>query len=106
MLISGGPINQKDCLTDHIGDSVIFGSIFSAVHVAQGARLSPRLVGGNILGIYLYGALICPMEAVHGRQSSLHNFAAAGTLGYIGVATGQAGIPFVDPYCKEHVLML
>ena len=46
-------------------------------------------------GLYLYNILQCPMEAVHGRQSAWHNVASAGMLGYIGVATGRLGIPFV-----------
>ena len=36
------------------------------------------------------------MEAIHGRQSLLHNFLSGGTLGYLGVALGHAGVPFVN----------
>lgn len=35
---------------------------------------------------------------IHGRESSLHNFLAAGTIGYLGVTSNRLGIPFVDPY--------
>jgi hypothetical protein len=38
------------------------------------------------------------MEIIHGRQSSLHNVAAGGLIGYIGVTRGNMGVPFVSPY--------
>jgi hypothetical protein len=38
------------------------------------------------------------MEVIHGRQSSLHNVASAGILGYIGVSRGMASVPFVKPH--------
>ena len=47
--------------------------------------------------IYTYNVLQCPMEAIHGRQSLLHNMLSAGILGYGGVQAGKLGIPFVDP---------
>ena len=48
-------------------------------------------------GIYLYNVVQCPMEAIHGRQSLLHNVAAGGMIGYVGVSRVVLGIPFVDP---------
>ena len=48
-------------------------------------------------GIYVYNAVQCPMEAIHGRQSLMHNVLSAGMIGYLGVQTGRLGIPFVDP---------
>ena len=47
-------------------------------------------------GVYAYNILQCPMEAIHGRQSLLHNFLSAGTIGYLGVNRGFLGVPFVD----------
>ncbi|KAL3798127.1 hypothetical protein ACHAWO_010871 [Cyclotella atomus] len=38
------------------------------------------------------------MEIIHGRQSSLHNVAAGGLIGYLGVTRGNMGVPFVSPY--------
>ena len=38
------------------------------------------------------------MEAIHGRQSLLHNILSAGTIGYVGVSRGWLGIPLIDPY--------
>jgi hypothetical protein len=57
-----------------------------------------NITGTYMAGLYLYNIVQCPMEAFHGRQSLLHNFAAAGMLGYIGVANGRLGIPFINPY--------
>lgn len=36
------------------------------------------------------------MEAIHGRQSALHNVLSGAVLGYVGVSHGRLGIPFVD----------
>ena len=33
------------------------------------------------------------MEAIHGRQSLIHNFLSAGALGYVGVQSGHLGVP-------------
>lgn len=46
----------------------------------------------------MYNVLQCPMEVIHGRPSLIHNVIAAGTLGYIGVATHRLGVPLVNPY--------
>jgi hypothetical protein len=89
---------QKNCMTRPIGSSLIMGSVFTAISVAQGQPLTPRLAGMNIGGLYLYNILQCPMEGIHGRESSLHNAASGAILGYIGVASRQLGIPFLDPY--------
>lgn len=89
---------QKHCVVSPIGTSVVAGSVFSALDVVQGMRFSPQRLCMNIGAIYVYNILQCPMEAIQNRQSSLHNGAAAGILGYIGVSRGVLGIPFVDPY--------
>lgn len=47
-------------------------------------------------GLYAYNAMQCPMEAIHGRPSLIHNILSGGILGYIGSATGRLGVPFVD----------
>ena len=64
----------------------------------QGAPLSLRMWGIYAGGLWTYHAMICPMEAIHGRRSSLHNVASAGIMGYIGVSRGVMGVPFVNPY--------
>ena len=89
---------QKHCVTRPIGASVMFGSIFSGLSVVQGAALTPGLVATNIGGIYVYNILQCPMEAIHGRQSAIHNFASGGIIGYLGVASGRLGVPFFDNF--------
>ena len=47
-------------------------------------------------GIYAYHALQCPMEAIHGRPSLWHNILSGGTIGFLGVASGRVGVPFVS----------
>jgi hypothetical protein len=76
---------------------VIYGSLFTGFDIAQGAPLKPASFARNIAFVYAYGALQCPLEAVQGRQSALHNFYAGATLGGLGVATGNLGVPFVPP---------
>ena len=89
---------QKHCFQRGIGTSVVFGSIFTGISVTQGYRLTPSLAATNIGALYLYVSLQCPMEAIHGRQSALHNACSGGILGYVGVRSQRLGIPFVDPY--------
>ena len=36
------------------------------------------------------------MEAIHGRPSLWHNILSGGTIGFVGVASGRFGIPFVS----------
>ena len=56
-----------------------------------------------MLSLYAYNVIQCPMEAIHGRKSLIHNFLSAGMLGAAGVNAGMLGVPFVDPY-KFHRL--
>jgi len=89
---------QKYCLQRGIYPSLMFGSFFTLLEVAQGFRFTPTLAATNIGGLYLYNVLQCPMEAIHGRQSSLHNAASGAILGYVGVQSRRIGVPFVDAY--------
>lgn len=89
---------QKHCLMEPIFPSIMFGGAFSALDTMRGIPLTPYGVGIYISSIYLYGALICPMEALSGgRKSWMHNFISGGTLGYLGVKSGRLGVPFVNP---------
>ncbi len=54
------------------------------------------LAGTYFGGIYCYHALQCPMEAIHGRPSLWHNILSGGTIGFLGVASGRFGVPFVS----------
>lgn len=97
---------QQRCLTNPIQSSAIAALVFSAIDVFQGAPVktvvSPRSLGTYFGGIYCYHALQCPMEAIHGRPSLWHNIASGGTIGFLGVATGRLGIPFVSPSALSH----
>lgn len=87
-----------DCCADHVPSSVIGGGIFHGIDVIQGVPFSLRSWGMYSGGIFAYHALICPMEAFHGRRSSLHNVASGAIFGYIGVSRGFVGVPFINPY--------
>ena len=89
--------HQIDCLTKPIISSVVFGTIFHGLDVLQGHQFSPRSAARNAGFIYVYHALICPMEALSGRRSFVHNMLSGGTLGYIGVASHNIGVPFLSP---------
>jgi hypothetical protein len=67
--------------------------------VAQGSVKSNQIVpavGRAFAFIYTYNLIQCPLEAIHGRKSAVHNAIAGGSLGYIAVARGLAGIPFIN----------
>lgn len=85
-----------NCYTRPVVPSFVLGSAFTALDVAQGHRFSPNMAMTNIGGLYIFFALQCPMEAIHGRQSALHNILSGATIGYLGVSAGRLGIPFVD----------
>ena len=89
---------QQQCLTRPILSSVIMGGLFAGLSMAQGMRFTPQLALVNMGGLYTYHVVQCPMEAIHGRSSALHNVAAGAILGYTGVSMGHLAIPFVDSY--------
>ena len=57
---------------------------------------APKAFVRNFAFINAYNVLQCPMEAIHGRRSLIHNVVAGGILGYVGVVKQIIGIPFVD----------
>ncbi|KAL1526812.1 hypothetical protein AB1Y20_015505 [Prymnesium parvum] len=87
--------HQRDCLTAPVLPAMMWGSLVAGLNIAQGAPLTPRVFAVNVGILYLYQALQCPMEAIHGRRSLLHNGLAAGSLGVVGVQAGFLGVPFV-----------
>jgi hypothetical protein len=85
------------CLINGVPSAVIMGTLFTGLDIGQGARARPALFAQNIGFLYGYHALQCPLEELHGRSSSLHNFIAGATLGGTGVAMRRIGVPFVPP---------
>ena len=87
---------QVHCLSDPVVPSMMWGSGFTVLHVAQGGHFTPQLLAMNVGFLYAYQALQCPMVALdpRGRPSLLHNALAGGTLGYVGVGQGLVGVPF------------
>jgi hypothetical protein len=66
----------------------LYLQFFSAVDAMSGQYLTINRVATYAGGMYLYNIMQCPMEEIHGRPSSLHNFISAGMIGYAGVVTG------------------
>eukprot|EP00405_Crypthecodinium_cohnii_P011253 CAMPEP_0206435698 /NCGR_PEP_ID=MMETSP0324_2-20121206/10033_1 /ASSEMBLY_ACC=CAM_ASM_000836 /TAXON_ID=2866 /ORGANISM="Crypthecodinium cohnii, Strain Seligo" /LENGTH=133 /DNA_ID=CAMNT_0053902703 /DNA_START=41 /DNA_END=442 /DNA_ORIENTATION=- len=91
------PEYQKQCLSRPVVPSIMMGGVFSGISVLQGAPLTPQLLAMNCGFLYIYHTMQCPMEAIQGRQSLIHNVIAGGTLGAFGVQGGHLGIPFVNP---------
>ena len=107
---------QYDCMVQPIPFSVLFGGAYAAYSVMASSEPSSRhkryqnaassiaehtiwrRAGTAIGTLYLYYALQCPMEAVHGRSSSLHNGASAFTMSYIALSRQWIGVPFIPPY--------
>eukprot|EP01082_Thalassiosira_pseudonana_P011428 g10126.t1 g10126 contig4:1275062-1275704(+) len=88
-------------LVNQLAHPLIFPSfvlVFMGIDAIQGAPLSVRSWGFYAGGLYAYNIIQCPMETIHGRQSAMHNVAAGGILGYVGVSRGRLGVPFVSPY--------
>ena len=89
--------DYQSCLTAPIVPSAVMGTIFAGLDVAQGGRFTPSRVVIYAGGLYTYNIIQCPMEAIHGRPSLMHNMLAGGILGYVGVSSGQLGLPFISP---------
>lgn len=95
--VVGQDYHLKTCLVAPVFSSIVFGGVFSGLDYARGdsGALLPKRIGQNMLFIYLYHALQCPFEVIHGRRSLIHNGISGGILGYIGVSQNRIGIPFV-----------
>jgi hypothetical protein len=104
---------QYHCIIEPIPFSIFVGCGYAAYIALSSEPSSPRSHrfklavvespvwrrAGTAMGtIYLYYALKCPMEAVHGRSSSIHNGLSAFTMSYIALSRQWIGVPFVPPY--------
>ena len=85
---------MQQCVTSPIQPSLLWGSGFTLFSVAHGMPFSPRVLALNCGFLYAYSVLQCPLEALQGRQSLLHNGFAGAVLGYVGVNSGMVGVPF------------
>ena len=57
------------------------------------------ILGTYFGAMYLYHAMQCPMEGIHGRSSLWHNIISGGVIGFFGFTSGRLGIPFIsNPY--------
>jgi len=91
------------CVLDPIPSCALWAGIFVGIDSLQyGTTPSIRTFGLYAGGLFTYHAMVCPMEVIHGRRSSLHNVAAGFTLGYVGVSTGRLGVPFINPYSLHY----
>ena len=86
--------HTQHCAMQHVQPAVLGGVVFTGIHAMQGVPLTPMLAATNVGFLYAYGVMVCPMEEISGRRSSLHNFLSGAILGYAGVAGGRVGIPF------------
>ena len=90
--------HQAYCLVRPIPACFIGSAIFTGIDYARGARHAlPARFGRTFALIYVYNALLCPMEAISERQSVLHNISSGVIIGYIGVRKGLVGVPLVPP---------
>eukprot|EP00471_Norrisiella_sphaerica_P000065 CAMPEP_0184481672 /NCGR_PEP_ID=MMETSP0113_2-20130426/3231_1 /TAXON_ID=91329 /ORGANISM="Norrisiella sphaerica, Strain BC52" /LENGTH=99 /DNA_ID=CAMNT_0026860931 /DNA_START=82 /DNA_END=377 /DNA_ORIENTATION=- len=92
------PINRlmwytPPCLLNHFVPSCVAGGVLYAIQDVMLSGMRPSMEGfGRYAGvIYAYNAIQCPMEAIHGRKSILHNILGGGLLGYVGVSRGWVG---------------
>lgn len=86
-------------VTPAVGNGLIL-TIFQAMS-GGGAAMNPAALpmafAMNTAFVYAYVVLQCPLEALQGRQSLLHNAASGATLGYIGVSARQLGVFNLEP---------
>jgi hypothetical protein len=83
------------CASRGITPAVGNGVILTILQGMQGTTMPAQLPVSfaiNTAFVYSYVVLQCPMEAIHGRQSLLHNALSGATLGYLGVSARQLGL--------------
>ena len=88
---------RPSCFTEPVAGAALMGGVFTALGAAQGHPLTPQRFALTAGFLYAYSALQCPMEALHGRRSVLHNALSGGSLGALGVQSGLIGVPFLPP---------
>ena len=114
---------QQSCLIRSIPTSFIIGSLYGAYltfqthmqdsssgrqprsqHTSSSTLL--RTFGTSIGVVYVYYIIQCPMEAIHNKESFVHNGIAAFSISFIGLAQQKLGVPFVPTYSLYHVPFL
>ena len=82
------------CAERGVTPALTNGALLTLLNGASGAPVSalPTMGIYNVAFIYAYFVMQCPLEAIHGRQSLLHNMIAGGALGYAGAQTGRLGL--------------
>lgn len=73
---------------------IFFGLALTARDASQARYTMSRTVS-YAAGAYAYRAMQCPMEAIQGGQSKVHDFIAAGIVGYVGVTSGRYRVPWL-----------
>ena len=90
------PLPLDACLVKPVLPSIVWGGVFVGIDAARGIRPSPQSAGRAVAFLYAYHSLQCPMEALTGRRSLVHNVYSGMICGYIGVKHRFIGIPFVN----------
>jgi hypothetical protein len=85
------------CLIKPVVPCGFWGGVFTGISVYQGLPKQQAFhhFSRNFSFLYIYHALQCPLEAISGKRSCVHNALAGGILGYFGVSKRLIGIPFV-----------
>jgi hypothetical protein len=86
---------SKNCLISPIYPSLIGSSIFTGIDYMTGSYYKiGQTFAFYSASLYCYNILVCSMEMIHKKRSSLHNVLSAGTLGYLGTSSGYVTPPF------------
>ena len=94
------------CATRSITPSIANGAILTVMQAASSGGVHPPALpmqmAMNSGFVFTYLVLQCPMEAISGRQSLIHNFIAGGILGYEGVRRGAVGMFNLEMMCVQY----
>jgi hypothetical protein len=115
---------QQSCIVRPIPTSILFGALCTAYITLMQQMRKPssssrrdqhqqrnsttaatatsstllRTFGSSVGVVYVYYAIQCPMEAIHNKESYIHNGISAFTLSYIGLAQQRIGVPLISAY--------
>jgi hypothetical protein len=95
----------ENCLKDPVLPACFLSVLLTSLDISPSKPLSsvalkssiiPQHLARNFAIIYGYNVLQCPMEALHGRQSALHDAIAGGTTAYFAIERGFIAVPFIN----------
>lgn len=90
----GSRDHSETSLQASLKNAAVLGTLFTGRDLVQSTFI-PRRSGAYLLGYIIYSQGVFVFETIHGKQSVLHNFFAAGSVGFAEVLRGSYRVPYL-----------